>query len=149
MMFYTVLLILVYVRLMKVRLITAAWKVLTHMGLVVLPGMERQNSVIPFPSFFSHWILHSSFKRAGGGFLSWGWSNKDQVAQQGSIISILGDPQNLTGHDPEQPALFGPSLIRELEYLTSRSASLLPVVRDFMVSLLDWWGVEWSHQNNF
>lgn len=76
------------------------------------------------PAFLFSWDFHSYFKHAGVGFLSWGWSNIDLVAQQGSVISILGDPQNLIRHDPEQPALFGPSLRRELELMTSRSSFL-------------------------
>lgn len=65
------------------------------------------------PGFLFSQDFHSYFKHAGEGFSSWGWSNIDQVSQQGSIISILGDPQNLTGCEPEQPALLGPSLRRE------------------------------------
>lgn len=50
---YILLLIFVYVMLMKVRPITASWNILTHTGLLVLPGTERQNSVIPCLGFCS------------------------------------------------------------------------------------------------
>lgn len=104
--------------------------------------------IYSMPGFLFTWDCHSYFKCAVV-FLSWGWSNIDQVAQQGSIISDLGDTQKLTGHDPKQLALVGPALSRELEYMTSRSAFLFTVVNDSTISWLYGWGVEWSHQNNF
>lgn len=51
---YIVLLFLVYVKFMKVRLITAAWSILTHIGLGVLPGMESRTQL--FPSWVSFLI---------------------------------------------------------------------------------------------
>lgn len=134
--------------LMKVRPITASWNILTHTGLLVLPGIERQSSVIPCLGFCSPGIA-THILSALWFFLSWVWLNIDQVAQQGSIISDLGDTQKLTGHEPKQLALVGPALSRELEYMTSRSAFLFTVVNDSTISWLYGWGVEWSHQNNF
>lgn len=62
--------------------------------------------------------------------------------QWGGVISVIGDTQNLTGHDPEQPALVGPAL-------SSRSSFQLRLVNDSTVSWVYGWRVEWSHQNNF
>ncbi|KAK4828808.1 hypothetical protein QYF61_000865 [Mycteria americana] len=43
----------------------------------------------------------------------------EQISQRGCTVSLLGDFQNQTGHDPEQLALIHPALSRGLDLMTS------------------------------
>lgn len=114
---YIVLLILVYVKLMKVRLITAAWNWLTHMGLAVLPGMERQNSVIPFLGFFSHRIFTHILSVLVGGFCHEAGQILTRLSRKVVSSPSLEILRTWLDKILSNLLCFGPSLRRELEYM--------------------------------
>lgn len=58
--------------------------------------------------------MYTSCNKGGSGYIMgnksplWGWSNTGMVTQRGSGTAILGDIQNLSEQDPEQPELSWP-----------------------------------------
>lgn len=90
---------------------------LTHMGLAVLPGMERQNSVIPFLGFFSHRIFTHILSVLVGGYCHEAGQILTRLSRKVVSSPSLEILRTWLDKILSNLLCFGPSLRRELEYM--------------------------------